>query len=196
MILPATDAHIPQVVTIHCASLPGDFLPQLGANFLQKTFYPAVIASNQAKLFIESNPEGDVAGFIIVTLDSGKFLSRVIKDHFWSFAATGIRSSLRSFKHFKKNVEILYTSLFSKDTHPAGEIYIIAVDESLRGKGIGARLVNAAKDYLQQNGIPAIKIKTLTSNVEWIGYFKKSGWMVVNQYSLIGNSYTVLQTTL
>ena len=196
MILPATDAHIPQVVAIHCASLPGDFLPQLGMPFLQKTFYPAVIASNQAKLFIDKDQNGDVAGFIIVTLDSGKFLAKVIKDHFWSFAATGIRSSLRSIKQFKKNIEILSTSLFLKDAHPAGEIYIIAVDERLRGKGVGARLVSAAADYLRQKGIPALKIKTLTSNVKWIGYFKKSGWMVVDQYTLIGNNYTVLQTKL
>jgi len=197
MITSASKIHIEQVVKIHCASLPYDFLPQLGQDFLSKTFYPAVITSNQAEFLIDTDESGNVTGFIIVTLDSGKFLLQIIKDHFWSFAATGIRSSMHSLKHFQNNIQILFSSTFSnKNTHPVGEIYIIAVDESLRGKGIGASLVNTAEDYLQQHSITAIKIKTRTSNKDWISFFKKSGWSVIDQFNLIGNNYTVLQKYL
>lgn len=196
MIISAAEDHIPQIVNIHCASLPDDFLPQLGRDFLEKTFYPAVIACERAALLIDRDQRGIACGFIIVTQDSGQFLSQIIRTHLWSFVLTGIRSSLRSWGHFRRNVQILFSSVFGKDTHPAGEIYIIAVNASMRGKGIGARLVNAAEEYLRQNGIAAIKIKTLTSNEDWIGFFKKAGWDVIDQFRLIGNAYTVLQKKL
>ncbi len=196
MIITAQKQHIPQVVEIHCASLPDDFLPRLGKDFLEKTFYPAVIASDQASLLIDVQEDQNVTGFIVVTLDSGLFLSRMVKDDFWSFALTGMRSSLRSWGHFRRNIQILLSSVFGKETDPAGEIYIIAVDESMRGKGIGAKLVSAAEDYLRQMGIAAIKIKTLTSNEDWIGFFKKAGWDVIDRFKLIGNDYTVLKKKL
>ncbi len=195
MITFAGEKHIPNIVDIHCASLPDDFLPQLGRKFLENTFYPAVVASDQAALIVELDKES-VTGFIIVTQDSGQFLSDIIKNNFWQFAWTGLRSSLRSFKYLRKNIEIVISSVFSKESHPAGEIYIIAVDQNNRGKGIGARLVDAAREYLKEHHIDAIKIKTLTSNVDWIGHFRKAGWKVVDQFRLIGNDYTVLQDKL
>jgi len=196
MIVSALSEHILQIVKIHCTSLPNDFLPQLGRDFLEETFYPAVITYDQAALLIDTDRNGNVTGFIIVTQDSGKFLLQVIKSHFWSFVATGIRSSLRSFRQFQKNAQILFSSIAARETHPSGEIYIIAVDEHMRGKGIGARLVSAAENYLRQVGTSAIKIKTLSSNNDWIGFFKKSGWSMIDQFKLIGNDYTVLQKKL
>jgi len=195
MIAFADAKHIQNIVDIHCASLPDDFLPQLGRNFLENTFYPAVIASNQAALIMHLDKES-VTGFIIITHDSGQFLSQIIRDHFFAFAWTGLRSSLRSFEHLKKNIEIVISSLFSKESHPAGEIYVIAVDQNNRGRGIGAMLVDAAREYLKEHHIDEIKIKTLTSNVDWINHFRKTGWEVVDQFRLIGNDYTVLNSKI
>jgi ribosomal protein S18 acetylase RimI-like enzyme len=196
MIVSANEDHIAQIVNIHCASLPDDFLPQLGRDFLEKTFYPAVIASDLAALLIDCDQSGNAFGFIIVTQDSSEFFSQMIKNNLWSFALTGMRSSLRSWGHFRRNIQILISSVFGKETDPGGEIYIIAVDEAMRGKGIGAKLVSAAEDYLRQMGIAAIRIKTLTSNEGWIGFFKKAGWDMIDQFKLIGNDYTVLQKKL
>jgi len=193
MITSAGKEHISQIVKIHCESLPDDFLPRLGSSFLKETFFPAVINSKQAKLFIEVDKNEIVSGFVIITLDSREFFSDVLKENFWSFATTGIRSSFRSFKQFKDNLVILLSSLFLKESGQSGEIYIIAVDKSMRGRGIGAKLIYIAEQLLIENNIPAIKIKTLSSNENWINHFQKSGWKITHTFSLIGNKYTVLE---
>jgi len=196
MITSAGKEHIPQIVKIHCESLPDDFLPRLGSSFLKETLYPAVIKSKQAQLFIEVDKRMIVSGFAIITLDSGEFFSDVIKSKFWSFAITGIRSSFRSFKQFRENMVILISSLFLKESGQSGEIYIIAVDKSKRGKGIGEKLIYTAEKFLIENNLPAIKIKTLSSNTNWINHFLKSGWKITHTFSLIGNVYTVLEKKL
>ena len=194
--LKASAEHLPEIVNIHCESLPNDFLPGLGKDFLLDVFYPAVYRSKEAQLTVDLDVKGQVNGFIITTRESDKFLTQIIKQDLISFITIGIKSSFKSFKSLQNNIAIVFSGLFSPETTKAGEIYIIAVDKNLRGKGVGKRLVAAAENYLLNAGISAIKIKTLASNTSWIQHFEKENWNRVGDLTLIGKKYVVLMRKL
>jgi len=193
MISYASRKHIPQIASIHCDSLPDDFLPHLGKNFLENIFYPAVLQSGQAKLIIDTDEHDNLTGFIVMTKNSSKFFLELIRKYPVALFFNGIRSSFKSITQFKRNLEIVYSSLSLKDEVQAGEIYIIAVDKKKRGKGIGKQLILAGRRYLMENNICTIKIKTLAKNTLWIDHFMKSGWELINTISQIGNTYVILQ---
>ena len=73
-----------------------------------------------------------------------------------------------------------------------GEIYIIAVKEPYRGKGVGKLLVKESIQFAEENNLNGIRIKTLKTNKEWIDYFVGEGWMKERGFRLIGREYVSL----
>jgi GNAT superfamily N-acetyltransferase len=177
---------------IHYNSLPNDFLPTLGLNFLIKTFYPAVLSSELGKVFVAFNEVDEPVGFVLVTLGSNEFLKNIIKNRFWEFFKIFICSSFISLKNFKNNFQIIISGILSKNTSNFGEIYIIAVKKPFRGKGVGKLLVKKSMDFLIENELSGIKIKTLVSNIEWMEFFYKEGWKLEKNFHLIGKKYVSL----
>jgi ribosomal protein S18 acetylase RimI-like enzyme len=193
-IVPLSSNYINKVANIHSESLPNDFLPNLGLDFLINTFYPAALESNYGKVFIALENETNPVGFILVTLDSGSFLKGIIKDRFIDFLKIGLRSSFSSPNNLFSNLQIIISGLFSNTSQDTGEIYIVAVSESARGKGIGKYLVERSITFMQECNIKSLGIKTLASNKEWIEFFNKIGWRIEQEFRLIGNDYVWLVT--
>ncbi len=174
-IVPLTPQLIGDVAAIHSESLPDDFLPNLGLDFLIKTFYPSVLRSKQGKVFVALDEDSGPVGFVLVTLNSGDFLKGIFRNQFLDFLKIGIRSSLTSFTNFINNFQIIISGLVSNITQNVGEIFVIAVKNSSRGKGVGKLLVKRSIVFLQEHDIDGIRIKTLASNIGWIRFFRKSG---------------------
>jgi ribosomal protein S18 acetylase RimI-like enzyme len=191
---PLIPQYIERVAYIHRDSLPDDFLPNLGLDFLANTFYPAALESKYGKAFVALENEINPVGFILVTLESGAFLKDIIKNHFWDFLKIGFRSSFSSISNLVFNLQIVISGLFSNASQNTGEIYIIAVSEMARGKGVGSQLVKQAETFMQECKIAALGIKTLSSNKDWIGFFTKNGWEIKKELQLIGNDYVWLET--
>ncbi len=182
---------IAEIAAIHMQSLPDDFLPGLGAEFLQKVFYPAAMRSPYGRVFVDA-PQGRPRGFVVITTDSSRFFRSIVQKEFWGFVKTGLRTSFTSWKNFRRNFEVL-ASLFEKGVDEnLGEIYEIAVSVDQQGRGTGKALVARSIEYLKEAGVPGIKVKTRKNNTRWIGFFLKSGWHLAQEIHLIGKDYVVL----
>lgn len=182
---------IAAVAAIHMQSLPDDFLPGLGAEFLQKVFYPAAMRSPYGRVYAAVE-NGLPLGFVVVTTDSARFFRSIVQKEFWGFVKTGLRTSFTSWKHFLRNSEVL-ASLFEKSVdEDLGEIYEIAVSPDRQSQGAGKALVARSIEFLKAAGVPGIKIKTRRDNTAWIGFFERSGWHLAQEIHLIGKDYVVL----
>jgi ribosomal protein S18 acetylase RimI-like enzyme len=185
---------IAEVAQIHMDALPNDFLPGLGFNFLNTVFYPGVLKSNHAKTFV-AVADNQPLGFVIVAQNSSRLFSEIVRDNFWEFIKIGLLTSLSSFAQFKKNIQILLSSLMKDAASQYGEIYEIAVRPDSQGRGMGKMLVQASEDYLKQKGLPGISIKTRRDNTAWIQFFLRQGWQLSHEINLIGNQYVILIST-
>ena len=191
-ISPLEPRWIKDIAKIHFSSLPDDFLPMLGLDFLINTFYPAVLSSSFGKVFVGLNKFDEPVGFVLVTLNSNKFLTSILKNRFLDFLKIGISSSFISPENLKNNFQIVTSSIFSKNTLDVGEIYIIAIKFSFRGKGVGKLLVKESMCFLKENNISGVKIKTLSTNTGWIEHFSREGWKLANNFQMIGKEYVNL----
>jgi len=183
---------VEDIAKIHFNSLPNDFIPKLGLDFLINTFYPAVLSSSLGKVFVALNQLDKPVGFVLVTLKSSEFLTSLLENRFFDFLKIGIRSSFISRENLKNNFQVVISGIFSKNMDDVGEIYIIAIKNSFRGKGVGKLLVKKSVDFLKENNIGGIKIKTLSTNTEWIEHFSKDGWKLANKFQMIGKEYVNL----
>ncbi len=182
---------IAEVTRIHMQSLPDDFLPGLGADFLRDIFYPAAMNSPYGCVYAAVENDRPL-GFVVITQYSARFFRSIVKDQFRGFIRTGLKTSFSSFRNFKKNLEVL-ASLFEKNVYEDfGEIYEIAVSPDRQGQGVGKALVSQSVEYLKEAQIPGIKIKTRKNNTSWIAFFQRSGWHLAQEMRLIGKEYVIL----
>jgi ribosomal protein S18 acetylase RimI-like enzyme len=182
---------IAEVAQIHMDALPNDFLPGLGFNFLNTVFYPGVLKSSHAKTFI-AVADNQPLGFVIVAQNSSRLFSEIVRNNLWEFVKIGLLTSLSSFTQFKKNIQILFSSLKKDAASQYGEIYEIAVRPDNQGRGMGKMLVQASEDYLKHKGLPGISIKTRRDNTAWIQFFLHQGWQLSHEVNIIGNQYVIL----
>jgi ribosomal protein S18 acetylase RimI-like enzyme len=193
-ILPLQADWIAGVAQIHMDALPNDFLPGLGFDFLNDVFYPAALKSEHARIYTAVMDDQPL-GFVIVTRNSSQFFRSIVSAQMWDFLKTGIRSSFSSLDQFKKNIEIVLSSLKEGVHEDYGEIYEIAVRPDSQGQGIGRKLVQASMDYLKENDLPGIKIKTRKDNTAWVQFFLGQGWQLAQEIELVDNRYVILSYT-
>ncbi len=190
-IQPLETRWIPEVVEIHMQSLPNDFLPGLGKDFLQNVFYPAALFSPFGKVLVAVEQENPL-GFVIVTSESSKFIQHIVRENFFDFVKIGAKTSISSCVQFKNNIEIFLSVFIKEMKNSTGEIYEIAVCQDKQGMGIGKALVQVSIEYLRKAGNSGIKIKTIKENKSWIEFFLRNGWKLKSDFRLIGKEYVIL----
>jgi len=187
------ESDISRVADIHKSSLPNDFLPSLGTDFLMNIFYPAILSSQNAETFIAFYEES-VVGFIVVSLNSSSLLRGIVLYQFLPFIYLLVKSAFSSYNQFKMVFEVFLSGFQYSGDKYFGEIYIIAVDKIYQGRGVGKMLVHHAEEFLISQHFPGMKIKTLKANQHWISFFQKKGWKISSKIKIANKEYFVLST--
>ena len=190
-LVPFEQSLVQDIAAIHLESLPEDFLPSLGINFLTNFFYPSVLASQSANIFVLAD-RGNPVGFVIIALNSNDLLKDIIKYDTILFIKFIIKKAFSSIDNFLQTLWISFSSFNSLQYKDYGEIYIIAVKEKYRGLGLGKILVFKSINFLKTNRSPGIKIKTLANNKEWVRFFTKNNWVKISENRIYKNKYVTL----
>ena len=192
---PVQSNNLSVIAYIHCASLPNDFLPSLGRDFLEQVYYPAAIQSKHAKTLV-AQVAGNPVGFVTIAHDTERFSQDILNGRLLVLAKYALRATLRDPCHLRKSLEVFGSVMMTKPDLVKGEIVFIAVEQTHRGQGIGKQLVVAAIDYLRQKDVPFCRTKTLAENIGVIEMYEGLGWQVRDHFRLIGREYVTIVTNL
>jgi len=190
-ILQARLDYLTKLAEIHYKSLPDDFLPSLGLDFLERVYYPEAIKSEFAVTLVALD-RGYPVGFVTVSHNSRCFMRYILTNKLAILVFFVIRATLRNFRYLTKFVEVAWFLLLSKPDPIEAEIVFIAVDEAYRGQGVGKKLVTAAIDYLREKGCNNCRTKTLAHNLGVIRFYEGMGWYVRDSYRFIGREYVTI----
>jgi ribosomal protein S18 acetylase RimI-like enzyme len=190
-VVPAVPAQASDLARLHRDALPADFLPSLGADFLEQVYYPATFRSAHGANLV-ALADGRPAGFVTIAHDSPAFTRDVVNTNLPALAFYAARAALRRPAHMKLSVEVGWSALFGRPDSLPGEIVLIAVDAAHRGRGIGKALVAGALDYLRAHGVDRCRTKTLAVNASVIAMYEGIGWQVQDRFRLIGRDYVTI----
>lgn len=191
----ARNSDVHDLALIHHRSLPDDFLPSLGQDFLEKVYYPAAINTDYAKTFVgECNDI--ICGFITVASHNGSFLRKVLINRLFSFLRYAVRATFLSRSFLFESIQVLWSVFFSKPDEVDSEIVFIAVRDEFRHQGLGTILIRSAMEYLREKRIRQCRTKTLAENAHVIDMYKKLGWSVRNEFRLINRDYVIIVSPL
>jgi len=171
--------------------LPNDFLPLMGEKFLFDVFYKFSLFNENSRCLVEVE-NGVCRGFLLLTLDSGKFLKTLIFKSFLKISVAFIKAAIKNPKIIKYAIGLL-SSLAKSEEDGFAEIYIIAIDENARGMGIGDALVRQSIRLAKNANSPGIKIKTLKSKDWWVNFFLKDNWQISREFNINKSCYVLLK---
>ncbi len=185
MIRKAHNEDIPFLVKIHMAALPGDLLPRLGRDFLVKTFYPAVLRSDQAFTIVHEE-DGAPDAFVIFAYHSDALTNQVIKDKV-SLAGSMLRGLLadptlaREAFGFLRGFRTELEEDLRIKLEEIPELYLIATSPDRQSRGLGCQIVRHGLRLLADEGYPCSLVKTSSDRAR--EFYLKQG------YRLIGFEY-------
>lgn len=70
---------------------------------------------------------------------------------------------------------LLSTAMVGHDGH-RGWVYYLAVDDSVRGVGLGRQMMQACEAWVQSRGIPKIQLMVRTTNQATVGFYDHLGY--------------------
>jgi len=187
----AAPDEIGAVARIHFDSLPHDFLPSLGLDFLERVHYPAAFSSAFGANLVAVSAACPV-GFVTIAHDAGRFSRDVIRRRMWDIGRYVARAAWRNPRHLRLSAEVVWSIISGRPDPVRGEIFLIAVRQPWRGKGVGQALVRASLAYLAEHQVPLCRTKTLAANTGAIAMYQRLGWSVRDRFALIGREYVTI----
>lgn len=89
--------------------------------------------------------------------------------------------------------------VFMRAGSPAARLYSVAVDPTLRGRGLGARLLAAAEAAARESGAASLRLEVKERNKTALALYAKSGYGIIGriaQYYDDGSDARRLEKTL
>jgi len=151
----ASERDIANLVDIHAKSLPEDFLVKLGRPFLSRVFFPTLLASPHAKVFVAVR-EGRLSGFIITRVGLTGFIGETLASRPGRFVST-CAAALICRPMILRDIVSVLAQLWHRSGSPPrqaiAELFLLAVAPFARRCGIGRALIERSAADLSASGI-------------------------------------------
>lgn len=190
---------IPAIAAVHTEAFPGFFLTRLGTGFL-RAYYHAVLRFDGGRIYVAAD-DARIVGFVAGFIDPSQFY-RTIRRSPWNFAAplaTGLvwRPWLVGSVLARIGAVVVRGRRAGGQAKAASRVELssLAVRPSVRGRGVGRRLVQAFIDSVR--GTPATFVSLTTDareNDEVNAFYERFGFGLARRRSSAGrlmNEYEI-----
>ena len=165
---------------IHCASLPRDFLPRLGRQFLRRTFFPVVVGSSNS-VTVVADVDDRPRSFVVFSVD-GKSLSKELMRRWGHVGMALTGRAVRDPGLLKAGLDIIRGDKWEltipvNDVESLPELYVIGTEPAYQSRGLGSAVIKAGLDTLRtltRNTETPCLVKTSSEQAR--AMYRKNGW--------------------
>ena len=168
----------------HIEVFPDFFMSSLGLGFLQ-TYYKYVLRHpNTISFFAEKGEE--IVGYVVGRITTKGFLKSVVKRNPLPFMWQGIRLIItrpKALVRISKNLEKKKNGGDIQDKQDYGEIGLIGISPSMKGKGIGRRLLKQIETELRSHSVLKLSLTTdYYNNDNTLAAYKAWGFHILYDF--------------
>ncbi len=175
----ATHADCETLAQIHLAALPTEFLPRLGGAFLRRVFFPTLIYSPHARVYVAEDDAG-VAGLLVTRVGLGGAVGEMIAAapvaFAWTFALALLRRPSLVMDCFG-----VFSQLLSRkgDTSgdALGELFLLCVHERARRRGVARALIEHSAEQMRAAGVETYRVMLHADNEAAHATYRKCGFI-------------------
>lgn len=172
------------VTDVHLKAFPGFFLTTLGVAFI-RTMYKAFLI-NPGGIFVVNEASDGLAGFAVGALKSSnkdkQLAIRLLPQFIWAVIPAIMLSPVRVLMRILAQ---FFAQGGDELNVPEGAAVLrsIGVLPEMKGRGVGAGLLNAFEQRATQMGATSVALTTDVLDNEWaINFYRKQGYEVLQEF--------------
>lgn len=174
-VIPMEPRHAGAVARLHARYIPGGALALLGRLFMRE-LYCGIASDPESRVWVAVEA-GRVLGFLAYSRDVARMFKSVIRSRLLRLAFAAVPAVVNP-KAIARAIGILrYPSKQSAADLPPAELLSVAVDESARGKGVGAALMQQIVQQAEADNVPALKVLVGAQRAEARRMYERAGFM-------------------
>jgi len=187
-IRPLTRDHLDQVLAIHLARFPDDFITWLGRGWLRRVFYPAYLDLPGGFGFV-AVAENTVRGYIVGSEDSRAFYARMLRRRPFRLAWSLLGATLRRPRFMGRLAAVRRTVRAEPGPPVPADLSYVALKPGSERRGMGAALVAALAGHLRERGHSGCWVKGWADNPQTDGFYQAAGFRPVQDYYSDGRQW-------
>ncbi|RJP37484.1 MAG: GNAT family N-acetyltransferase [Phycisphaerales bacterium] len=194
----ATLADVPTMARIHLRSLPTEFLPKLGRPFLERVFFPGLLASPRACTYVAEDDAG-VAGLIVTRAGMRGALGEMISAAPFSFLWTVALGMATRPSLMLDGIGVARQLLSrSAEAEPANlaELFLLCVHERARRRGVARALIEHSARELERTGVALYRVLLHADNEAAHATYRKCGFVETRIHRFGGVFFSEYDRTL
>jgi ribosomal protein S18 acetylase RimI-like enzyme len=170
-----------ELARFHIDAHPNAFMPRLGVRFMTR-LYRAFIAYPQGVAYVGEH-EGRIIGYSTGVTSMARFYKDFVRHHGLPAAASTVPTIFRPsvlkrvWQTFRYPEEV-------PETLPDAEFTTLAVDPSIRSRGLGGRLSDAVLDGLADLGVTEVRGTVHHTNAPMNRMMQRVGFREVGEMTL------------
>ncbi len=180
-IRPLTRDHLDQVLAIHLARFPDDFITSLGRGWLRRVFYPAYLDLPGGFGFVAVQDD-TVVGYVVGSEDSRDFYQRMLRGRRWYLLWSLFRQAARRPRIVRRAAAVSRTVRTEPEPPVPADLSYVAVKPGSERQGVGAALVVALADRLRARGHEGCWVKGWAETPPTDGFYQAAGFKPVQDY--------------
>jgi ribosomal protein S18 acetylase RimI-like enzyme len=176
------------IAKLHVESIKTGFLSKLGIPFLVELY--KAIQKQDGSCVLVAETDNRIYGFIAGTTNISNLYKRVLLNNWYRLLIPGLRFVI-NFKFYSLFFETIFYGLKKEEYETedlcSSELLSIAVDENIRGKGIGKALVDELEKFFILNSISKYRVVTFSKDPKANSFYRSCQFSIESQFIHHGN---------
>jgi glycosyltransferase involved in cell wall biosynthesis/ribosomal protein S18 acetylase RimI-like enzyme len=168
------------IAGLHAQSIDSGFLVALGERFLRQ-LYLGLIADPGSVVLVARDAQGELAGFIAGTVETGRAYRRLVLRRAVALAAAALPALVAHPRRLREALETLRYGIVAEPHMPSAELLAMAVSERFRSQGIGAALID---EFLAKLSPQALRVVVGSGNERARRFYRSQGFAPVKEFEV------------
>jgi ribosomal protein S18 acetylase RimI-like enzyme len=181
MIRTANKADINSIIDLHINSFASNHFSAVFSEALLNEYFKKLIFSNKYNYLFFDDNSGKLSGYVIAGFNYKTAVNEFVKENLIKLIWVLIKNP----KFLAEKLSEIYRRLFDLGFEPKARcrLYLIAVRDEDKGKGVAKKLISYLEQELIQDGIKDYGLSVRKGNVEAIGFYNKNEYIIEFQKS-------------
>ena len=176
MIKKADKSDIQNIIELHLSSFDKNHFSAVFSEKMLEQYFENLLELNDFNLVLYSDETKELLGYVIAGYNSQEAVNNFIRQNYVAVILTLIKNPrFLSEKIVEVSAKIFGTKYKKK---AKCRLYLIAVNQNYKGKGIGKQLINYLENEIREKGLNLYGLSVRKDNIDAIGFYNQNGYKV------------------
>jgi ribosomal protein S18 acetylase RimI-like enzyme len=172
----ADKSDIQNIIDLHLISFDKNHFSAVFSKEMLEKYFENLIELNDFNFVFYNDEQKELLGYVIAGYNSQEAVNKFIKKNYFAVILTLIINPRFLSEKVGEVSEKIFGTKYRKKAKC--RLYLIAVNQNYKGKGIGKQLINYLENEIREKGLNLYGLSVRKDNKEAIGFYNQNGYKV------------------